>query len=149
MIDKTYEEFARDFATRVIESDFVAAHRMLAPWLAAVVTPQQIHDLIKKGVEEVKEANDLDGELHPTSFQIDYNSCTLQDLKEMPSYREARKISEEVNDQNFRQWMVIEFQPTEQEQDDLGIDAYLDWWMMLVDVAGEIKIGYFDIEDPD
>jgi hypothetical protein len=149
MIDKTYEEFARAFATRVIESDFAAAHRMLAPWLAATIAPEQIQEMIKKEVEAVKEANELEGELHPTSYQIDYNSCTLQDLKEMRSYREARKISEEINDRNFRQWMVVQFQPTEQEQDDLGIDAYLDWWMMLVHVGGEIKIGYFEIEDPD
>ena len=45
--------------------------------------------------------------------------------------------------------MVIQFQPSEAEQDELGIDAWLDWWMMLVDVEGELRIGYFEIEDPD
>lgn len=146
---EAYKEYAQTFATRIIESDFVAAHKMLAPWLMQTVTPQQLQALIQKEVQEVAEANELEGELHPSSCEIDFNSSTLKDLKAPISYREARPIPEEINEENYRQWMVIQFQPSKQEQDDLGIDAWLDWWMILVELDGEHRIGFFEIEYPD
>jgi hypothetical protein len=45
--------------------------------------------------------------------------------------------------------MVIQFMPNHEEQDELGIDAWLDWWMILVEVEGAYRIGFFEIEDPD
>lgn len=149
MLEKPYRQFAETFAAKIIDSDFVAAHEMLAPWLMRSVTPEQLRRLIQKEVQEVAEANELEGDLHPSSYEIDSNICTLRDLKAAPSYKEPRHIAEEINEENFRQWMVIQFQPSEQEQDELGIDAWLDWWMMLVDVQGELRIGFFEIEEPD
>ena len=149
MLEQPYRQFAHTFATRIIESDFAGAHKLLAPWLMQSVTPDQIRAMIKKEVQEVAEANELEGEMHPTSYEIDSNSCSLSDLKEIPSYREPRQISDQINEETYRKWMVIQFQPSEAEQDELGIDAWLDWWMMLVDVEGELRIGYFEIEDPD
>ena len=149
MLKPAYSDFAQLFANKIIESDFLAAHQMLAPWLMNSITPEQLRWLIQKEVQAVAEINELEGEYHPSSYELDSNSCTLQALKEELSYRETRQIVKEINERNYRQWMVIQFQPTEQEQYDLGIDAWLDWWMLLVDVAGELKIGFFELEDPD
>lgn len=149
MLEESYRQFAQAFATRIVESDFVAAHQMLAPWLIPAVTAQDLQALVQRKIEEVAEANDLEGELHPGSYDIDWNSSTLEDLKRQPSYREPRQIPEEINEENYRQWMVIQFRPGQREQDELGIDVWLDWWMMLVDVKGEPRIGFFEIEDPD
>lgn len=149
MLKRAYKDFAQAFAVNIIELDFVAAHRMLAPWLMNSITPEQLRRLIHKEVQEVAEANEIEGEYHPGSYEIDSNICTLQDLKETPSYRDARQIAEQVNEENYRQWMVIQFQPTQQEQEELDIDAWLDWWMIVVEVEGELRMGYFEIEDPD
>jgi hypothetical protein len=122
---------------------------MFASWLIRAVTPQQLRESIEQEVKEVAEANELEGGLHPTSYEIDSNTCSLEDLKKPPSYREPRRIPEEVNEENYRQWMVVQFQPAPEEQDELGIDAWLDWWMLLVEEDGELKIGFFEIEGPD
>ena len=149
MLDPACREFAEAFATRIIESDFDGAHRLLAPWLRQTVTPEHLRELIQKEVLEVAEANELDGDFHPSHFELDSNHCTLDNLKEDMSWREARPIPDEVTAENFRQWMVIEFMPTRQDQDELGIDAWLDWWMLVVAAEGEYRIGFFEIEDPD
>src|ERR1051325_6532771 len=149
MLDPAYREFAQTFATRIIESDFIGAHQLLAPWLQQTMTAEQIREVIQKQIQEVAEANELEGEFHPSHFEIDSNSCKLDDLKGEMSYREPRPIPNEVTAENFRQWMVIQFMPNHEEQDELGIDAWLDWWMILVEVEGEYRIGFFEIEDPD
>lgn len=149
MLNPDYKQFAQAFATRIIQSDFIGAHQLLAPWLRQTVSAEQIRALIQKQVQEVAEANELEGEFHPSAFEIDSNRCTLDQLKEQESFREPRQIPQGVIAENFRQWMVIEFMPNEQEQDELGIDAWLDWWMIVVEIEGEYRIGFFEIEDPD
>jgi hypothetical protein len=146
-LNKSYRKFAAQFAEAVIAKDFTTAHQMLAPWLRRSVTPQQLSRIIKEKVNEIAEANELGGDLHPGSYQIDWNISTLEDLRTPPSYGDERSIPAEVTDKNFRQWMVIQFQPKEEEE--LEIDAYLDWWMMVVEEGGEQKIGYYEIDYPD
>jgi hypothetical protein len=149
MLESAYQDFGQTFANLIIKSDYSAAYQMLAPWLQINITQEQLCWLIRQEIQAVAEANELEGEYQPTHYELDSNSCTLQNLKQDYSYRIARQIADEITEQNYRQWMVIQFQPTEQQQYDLGIDAWLDWWMLLVDVDGELKIGFFEIEEPD
>ena len=59
--------------------------------------------------------------LAPAEFTLDGNSCTLADLE-----------------------------PTDLgPEQDTGFDACLDLWMAVVDVGGEMKIGYYEATDPD
>lgn len=146
-INEQYREFAAGFARAVIAKDFTSAHRMLAAWLRPSVTAEGLARLIEEKVAEIAEANELEGELHPGSYEIDWNISSLQDLRGMPSYAEPRTIPAEVTEENYRQWMVIQFQPKEDE--DLDIDAYLDFWIIVVEEGGEHKIGYYEIEYPD
>jgi hypothetical protein len=39
--------------------------------------------------------------------------------------------------------------PAEGEDAELDVDAWFDFWMALVEIEGEYKIGYFEFEDPD
>lgn len=146
-LKKSYRDFAEQFAEAIIAKDYAAAHRMLAPWLGRSITPARLAEMIEAEVKETADVNELDGDLHPRSYEIDSNICTLEDLKSPRSYAEDRSIPPEVTDNNFRQWMVIQFQPSEEEE--LDIDAYVDWWMILVEEDGEYKIGHFEMEDPD
>ena len=75
---------------------------MLAPWLTVNVTPEQLCWLIQKEVQAVAEVNELEGQYHPGSYELDSNSCTLQDLKQNYSYR-AGQIAAEITEQNYRQ----------------------------------------------
>lgn len=146
-LNPIYRDFAERFADAIVAKDFSAAHQLLAPWLQKSVTPKYLAQIIQDKVKEIAEANELDGEFHPGSYEIDWNTCSLEDLNSPRSFEEDRSIPEEVTDKNYRQWMVIQFQPGKEEME---IDAYLDWWMAVVEQEdGEYKIGYFEIEYPD
>lgn len=142
-----YREFAENFAETIIAKDFTSAHQMLAPWLQQSVTPDGLAQMIAAEVQETAEINEIEGNLHPASYDIDSNSCSLADLREPRSYAASRDIAPEVTTENFRQWMVRQFQPSEDEE--LEIDAYVDLWMIVVEIDGEYKVGYFEMEDPD
>jgi hypothetical protein len=146
-LKQEYREFAERFASAIVVRDFTSAHAMLAPWLQRSMTADGLARMIQNEVQETAEINEIEGELHPGTYEIDSNSCSLQDLQEPRSYAKDRDIAPEVTAENFRQWMVIQFQPAEDE--DLEIDAYVDFWMIVVEIGGEYKIGYFEMEDPD
>jgi hypothetical protein len=146
-LKKSHRDFAGRFARAIIAKDYAAAHRMLAPWLQRSLTPARLAEVIEAEVKEIADINEIGADVHPKTYQIDSNICTLEDLKGFRSYAEDRIIAPEVTDENFRKWMVIQFQPSEDEE--LDVDAYLDWWMILVEQDGEYSIGYFEIEDPD
>jgi hypothetical protein len=83
----------------------------------------------------------------PAEFTLDGNSCTLADLEPTDFGLPSQALPAKINDNNFRKWMVIEFQPDPEQE--TGYDACLDLWMAVVDVGGEMKIGYYEPADPD
>lgn len=141
--------FGQALGRAIVGRDFAAAHGMLAPWLQNNMTPADLQQQIEGECAEFMALYELseDTPLYPADFTLDGNSCTLEDLKAEPSYREGRSIPPEVTTENFRKWMVIEFLPDPEEEREF--DAYFDWWMIAVDVIGQLKVGYYEIEDPD
>lgn len=142
-----YRNFAEQFAQAIVAKDFAIAQQMLAPWLQPFITPEALEQIIQTEVAETLAINEIKGDYFPRSYEIDGNSCTLDDLKELSSYREPRNIAPQITPENFRQWLVIQFQTSEEEG--LEIDAYVDMWMIIVALDGSYKVGYFEMEDSD
>lgn len=155
MLDPAYRKFAEEFAAKINSQDFEAAHRCFAPWLRGEITPEVLRQEVERELRETADAAGLEELIYPKSFEIDSNTCTIDDLREIKTREYAygrrvrRAIPDEITSENFRQWMVIQFTPAEGEDAELDLDAWFDFWMAIVDVGGEYKIGYFEFEDPD
>ena len=167
-MNEAYKQFGDRFAQAIVARDYQAAHSMLAAWLQKTITPAKLQEMIEKEVGEVCEAAELEELAYPETWEIDGNHSTIADLRDPRSYVSTRNsgwlgegrsysgtgdlakpIADEVTEENFRKWMCIQFMPSEEAQDDLDIDAFLDFWMAVVEVNGQFKIGYFELEDPD
>lgn len=168
-METEYKQFADRFAQAVTTRDYDTAHAMLADWLQPTVTADRLREMIEKEIREVCEANEIEEDVYPDAWDVDGNSSTLESLREEHSYISARNsgwageersgfsangdlrkpIAEEFTTEQFRKWICIEFMPNEEAQQELGIDAFLDFWMALAEINGEYRIGYFEIEDPD
>lgn len=150
---ESHQQSAAAFANAVIVQDYDAAHQMLAPWLQPVVSPARLREFVETELREVAEAAELDEMTYPSQFEIDGNSSTVDELRDLRSYRTSRRsndeIPPEVTRENFRQWLRITFMPSEAEQLELDVDAWLDFWLILVETDGALRIGYFELEDPD
>lgn len=154
MLDPAYHKFAEEFARKINAGDFQAAKLFLAPWLRGEITPDGLREMVETELRETGDAAGLEELIYPKDFQIDSNICTIDELREIRkrgyyNRRTERAISDEITSENFRQWLVIQFTPAEGEDAELDIDAWFDFWMAIVDVDGEYRIGYFEFEDPD
>ena len=168
-MEEAYKQFANAFATAVCAKDYDVAHAMLARWLQVNISQAKLQEMIEKEIREVCQAAELEEMAYPDSWDIDGNSSTLEYLREPGSYLSTRNsgwlgenrsgyssagdlvkpLADDVTDENFRQWMCIQFMPSEEAQGNIDIDAFVDFWMALVEVDGQFKIGYFELEDPD
>ena len=143
-----YREFAARFARAIVDEDFDAAHAFFAPWLQTEISAEGFRAVIEKWLLEMNEIWGIEELIFPDEFDVDENSSDLASLKEEKGWREPRKISECVTDENFRQWMVIEFLPDERDER-VELDGWFDFWFILVETGGELRIGFFELADVD
>ena len=143
-----YTEFAEKFARTIVEEDFEAAHALFAPWLRAEISPAGFRAEIEKWLREMNEIWEIDELIFPDDFSVSHNSSTLESLKADPGWRAPRRISESVTDENFRGWMVIHFMPDEADER-VELDGWFDFWFILVETGGELRIGFFELADVD
>lgn len=143
-----YEKFAGKFARAIVDEDFAEAHSFFAPWLQREVSPNDFRAQIEKWLWEMNEIWEIEELIYPDEFSISHNSSTLESLKEDMGWREPRKISPEVTNENFRQWMVIHFMPDEADER-VELDGWFDFWFILIETDGEFSIGFYELADVD
>jgi flavodoxin len=143
-----YREFAEQFAQAIVDEDFQMAHACFAPWLQKEIPPDRFRAQIEKWLWEINEVWEIQELIFPDEFSVSYNSSTLESLKQDSDWRKPRRISEEITDENFRQWMVIHFMPDELDER-VELDGWVDFWFMLVETGGELRVGFFELADVD
>ena len=143
-----YTDFAARFAQAIVDEDFQMAHACFAPWLQKEISPDDFRAAVEKWLWEINEVWEIEELIFPDEFSVSYNSSTLESLKQPMSWREPRRISEEVTDENFRKWMVIHFMPDELDER-VELDGWFDFWFILVEIGGELRIGFFELADVD
>ncbi|MGE5180699.1 MAG: hypothetical protein ACM31C_01490 [Acidobacteriota bacterium] len=142
VMEQRYRELGERFSAAIIDKDYAAACALLAPWLREVTPPERLRALIEDRVAEMHEAWDVDDPLHPTECELDGNSAIrVGELR-----KHDRDVPAELTDASFRYWMSMQFKPAE---DSVEFDAYFDLWAALVDHAGELRVGYLRLTDPD
>jgi hypothetical protein len=145
---KNYENFASRFAKTIVAGDFTTAHQYLAPWLQAEMSSAELKAAIEERLLDMNGYWELEELIYPAEFSVDGNGSTIESLKETMSWREPRRFSDELTRENFRQWMVIQFMPDENDER-IEFDAWFDLWFVVAEVDEELKIGFFEFEDPD
>jgi hypothetical protein len=145
---EAYKEFAERFAQTIVDEDFDAAHKFFAPWLQAAMPAAEFRAVLENRLREMNEIWEIEELIFPDRFAIDGNSSDLAGLREASDWRAPRKISDAVTNENFRQWLVIQFMPDETDAR-VEFDAWFDFWLILVETDGALRIGFFELEDAD
>ena len=143
-----YREFAAQFAQTIVDEDFQRAHAYFAPWLQKEISPDGFRASVEKWLWEINEVWEIEELIFPDEFSVSHNSSTLESLKQSMSWREPRRISRQITDENFRQWMVIHFMPDEADER-VELDGWFDFWFILVEAGGELCVGFFELADVD
>jgi len=137
-MEKEFEEIGGEFAQRIIRREFEPARELLAPWLRNAINAEQLESVIREGCGELPP---------PGEFELDANSCGLEDLEVDESSPPTRPLPPEITPENYRKWMVIQFKPDPEQE--TGYYACFDLWMALVEVDGALRIGYLEATGAD
>lgn len=143
-----YESFANNFAKTIITQNFTAAYQMLAPWLQTEMPQDDLRAEFENELLTMNDYWDIEELIYPADFKVSSNSSSLADLQAERNWREPRKFSDELTNENFRQWMVIQFLPDEDDER-IEFDGWFDFWMVVAEISGQLKIGYFEFAEVD
>jgi hypothetical protein len=92
-------------------------------------------------IEQVAQSTSAPGPYTPIDYRLDFNRLSLQSLRDSGS----RTLPDEINSLNYRHWMSIQFVADEAT----GLDAWLDFWCVMVELPEGFRIGYYEITDLD
>ncbi len=138
----------------VIENKVNVLHKFFAPWLQTEVSAKALKKIIDTAGEDRAE---------PADFELIPNESSLDDLREHQAAddRETEDgepmtlatwdgdltgpftfpICDDITDANFRQALAIQFAPDDEDEE---MDGCYALYVIVVEVDGEMKIGYLE-----
>ena len=119
----------------IVSRDFGAVAPLLAPWLQGVVTPEALEALVDAQMEGLEHP--------PATWLASEGFAGLPELRKTDELGPpTQPLPREITDQNFRGWYCVQFAPDEAFHDEQNI-CY-DVWLIPVEHAGAIRIGYLE-----
>ncbi|MBI3552071.1 MAG: hypothetical protein HY077_06100 [Elusimicrobia bacterium] len=139
------QKFGNDLANAAIAKDWDAVHKMLAPWVQAKIAVEGVKKFFEDEYLDILRGVDVHEIHYPKIPYVTGNDMSpLKDLKEKTSFmKEPRPIAAEVTEANFRQWMNVQLQCDDGQQDELEIDFLAEVWLIVVQTDQGFKVGYW------
>lgn len=137
MIQEDCRKIAGEFAIAVIDANYAHAYAILAPWVQAQMSEAALQQSIDSMIGEIAQARNIPEPHRPIDYRLDVQNLSLNSLRGCGD----RTIPEEVTASNYRCWMTIQFVADEAT----GLDAWFDFWCVMVQLPEGFRIGYFEI----
>jgi hypothetical protein len=125
-VDDDVRAFGTELGRMALGREWPAVHAMLAPWLRATWTIEQVRQYPEPG---------LDGNGFTKATQ----------LREPISFAggKVRNVAPEVTDNNIRYWLKLQLHCSDEQMEKLGFDSFCEAWMAVVDTAEGLRVGYW------
>jgi hypothetical protein len=150
--ETTMDEDVRDFGTllggRLLARDWAGAHALLAPWLRATLSPDDVRrffedeyrkTLAESGIDAMHYPEHPEPELGGNQFT---NATSLREpMSWKPGY--VRPVAAEVTDANMRYWMSMQLPCSDQQMADLDFDFFAEVWIAVVQTEEGLRAGYW------
>jgi hypothetical protein len=134
-MDARTRELCDEIGRAVVEDEAEAIHRLLAPWVAASMTPQDLRTMIAAEMEWVEHP--------PHSWTVGEGYSELEDLRTPEPYGQpVGGVSAEVTPENFRGWISIQFAPDPSVHEEQNV--CFDLWLVPVEIDGVYRVGHLE-----
>jgi hypothetical protein len=130
---------------RMIARDWAGVHALLAPWLQATLSPDDVRAFFQDQYRDVLEDNGVEGTHHPEKIHIGGNAeMTAKELHSpVSSWSEhVRPVPLEVTDENLRYWMRLVLECSDEQADELEFDDLADVWLAVVETGEGLRVGF-------
>jgi len=145
-MDPVVRTFGETFANIALARDWQGVHALLAPWLQSLLGPEQVRAFFEDDYAAVLKESGVDEMQYPEVPYVSGNDSTLVELR-TPSFGGPPPIPPEVTAENFRQWMKVQLQCSDEQADVLDFDYFTEVWLIVVAHEGGLRIGYW-VHDP-
>jgi hypothetical protein len=145
-------EFGTDLGHKALARDWAGVHGLLAPWLQRSTDVDGVRRFFEdqyrltlqdSGIEAMHYPENPDPEVDGNDFT---NATSLREpMSFKPGY--VRPIAPEVTDENFRYWMVMRLQCSDEQMRQLDFDQFAEVWMAVVETGEGLRVGYWN-HDP-
>jgi hypothetical protein len=147
-MDDDIRAFGIDLGHKAIGRDWAGLHSMLAPWLQANLTPDDVRVFFEDAYREMLKANGIAGMYYPeyADPDVDGNDFTnATELRKPISFLggKIRPVPAELTDENFRYWLKVQLQCSDAQMAELGFDYLSEVWMAVVEIPEGLRVGYW------
>ncbi len=141
-MQESVQQFGTTLAQKALDRDWEGVHSLLAPWLG--LSTDGVREFFESDYRETLQANDVEGSHYPEVPYVSGNSSDLEFLREKKDWMQApRSIAPEVTPENFRQWMTLQLQCSEEQMDELGFDCFTELWLIVCETPDGLRVGYW------
>jgi hypothetical protein len=147
-MDDDIRSFGIDLGQKAIKRDWLGVHGLLAPWLQTKLTPDDIRVFFEDAYREMLKENSITDMYYPEypDPEVGGNDFTnVTELRKPISFLDGklRPIPPELTDKNFRYWLMVQLQCSEEQMAKLGFDYLAEVWMAVVEIPEGLKVGYW------
>lgn len=147
-MDDAIRSFGETLGKRALARDWSGARELLAPWLRASTSAEDIRTFFEDEYGRTLRANGIE-ELHHPEYpepSVDGNAFTNATTLRAPlsfAGGKVRPVPTEVTDDNLRYWMKLQLQCSDAQLATLGFDAFCEVWLAVVQTEEGLRVGYW------
>ena len=147
-MDDAIRDFGMQLGHRVLARDWAGTHALLAPWLRAAASVDDVRRFFEDEYRMTLEAWGLDGVHWPEYPDPDVGGndfVNATGLREPMSFKPGhlRPVPAEVTDDNMRFWMSMQLQCSDEQMARLGFDFFAEVWVAVVQTGEGLRVGYW------
>jgi len=133
--------FGERLAQAALDRNWAGVCDLLAPWLQQ--SPEEVQKKLEDEYRSILQSNAIEEMHYPSVPYVSGNQSTLEFLREPKEGGRCRPIPAEVTPENFRQWMKIQLQCSEEQAEELEVDFLAELWLIVVELPAGLRVGYW------
>lgn len=147
-MEERLQNFGMDLGRRAISRDWEGVRELLAPWLRAKLSASDVQAFFEDGYRDILSQNGIE-EVHYPEYpdpDVGGNSFTNPtELRKPISFLQGkvRQVPPELTDEDFRYWMKVQLQCSDDQMEKLGVDYLAEVWMAVVETPEGLRAGYW------
>lgn len=143
-MDQRMRTFGEQLGSRALAQDWAGVQQLLAPWLRERYSVEAVQQFFEDDYASVLVGCEIEELHYPAQVRVDGNTSTLEELRQVPSWLpRGRPIPQEVTADNFRQWMNLQLECSEEQAEELELDFLSDTWLIVVELEEGLRVGYW------
>jgi hypothetical protein len=147
-MDDDIQSFGETLGRSVLAREWAAVHELLAPWLRATTSADEVRAFFENEYRSTLEANGVQ-ELHYPEYpepSVDGNTfMNATGLREPIEFQggKLRAVAAEVTDHNMRYWMKLQLHCSDDQMAKFNFDTFCEVWIAVVTTAEGLRVGYW------